>query len=316
VNGIGEAKAGEARHISDRSKVKLRRYIDMKRIRITSKFGIGALLVGIALVLGGLTAAYAATKSSSVALVSSLQAVTADTVQQVSQASPTMQSQSVRADIVVASPTPTSTPAATAIATSASIPTATSQQVVVPSKAIIANFPSLAQSYNLSCEYAAASAVTLYWGNQVSEKTFVSQVPSSPNPHLGFRGDINGAFGGINDYGVYAEALAPVLEKYGYNANVFYGGAGTLKANIAAGNPVVVWITTGKYTARTPVTKSYNGETFTLVAGEHAVVIYGYDSGGVYIMDVSNGGFYYTEWASFLTRWSYFDQMALAITPK
>jgi uncharacterized protein YvpB/outer membrane murein-binding lipoprotein Lpp len=287
----------------------------MKYIKQTSKLGIGALLLGVALVLGGLSAAYAAAKASSVETASSIQAAATNTVQQASQTSPTAQSQAVSSDIVVA--TPTSTPVETANATSASTPTVTSQQQTsLPSKAVIANFPSLAQAYNLSCEYAAASAVTLYWGNQVSEKVFVNQVPSSPNPHLGFRGNINGAFGGINDYGVYAEALVPVLEKYGYNANVFYGGVSTLKASIAAGNPVVVWITAGKYTARTPVVESYNGETFTLVPGEHAVVIYGYDSGGVYIMDVSNGGFYYTEWASFLTRWSYFDQMALVITPK
>src|SRR5207247_833374 len=93
-------------------------------------------------------------------------------------------------------------------------------------------------------------------------------------------------------------------------------GVDRLKANVAAGNPVVVWITTGKYTTRTPVTESYNGNTFTLVPGEHALVIYGYDSGGVYMMNVADGGYYYTEWASFLTRWSYFDQMALVITPE
>jgi hypothetical protein len=45
------------------------------------------------------------------------------------------------------------------------------------------------------------------------------------------------------------------------------------------------------------------------------VVVYGYDGGGVYVMDVSDGGFYYTEWDSFLTRWGYFDEMMLAITP-
>lgn len=50
--------------------------------------------------------------------------------------------------------------------------------------------------------------------------------------------------------------------------------------------------------------------------GEHAVVIYGYDSEGVRIMDVGNGGFYYTGWDSFLRRWGYFDEMALVIVPK
>jgi uncharacterized protein YvpB len=184
------------------------------------------------------------------------------------------------------------------------------------SHALVDDFPSVTQWYNLDCEYAAAAAVTLYWGNLVSQRDFIREVPTSPNPHLGFRGDINGEFGGINNYGVYAEPLVPVLERHGYNAVVFYGGLARLKANLAAGNPVVVWITSGKYVERPVYHKSYNGETFKLVPGEHTVVAYGYDDGGVHLMDVSDGDFYYTEWASFLRRWSYFDEMALAIFPR
>src|SRR5438132_9741499 len=90
--------------------------------------------------------------------------------------------------------------------------------------ALIRGFPSVTQWYNLSCEYAAAAAVTLYWGNLVSQRDFIREVPQSPNPHRGFRGNIDGPFGGIEDYGVYAEALVPVLERHGYNAEVFYGG--------------------------------------------------------------------------------------------
>lgn len=181
--------------------------------------------------------------------------------------------------------------------------------------ALITGFPSVAQWYSLSCEYAAAAAVTLYWGDVVSQRDFIREVPSSPNPHLGFRGDIEGEFGGIGDYGVYAEPLVPVLGKNGYNATVFYGGVNRLKANIAAGNPVVVWMSAGKYIERNVYRKSYNGDSFKLVPGEHTVVIYGYDSGGVRLMDVGDGGFYYTEWDSFLRRWGYFDEMALVITP-
>jgi uncharacterized protein YvpB len=185
-----------------------------------------------------------------------------------------------------------------------------------PAQARVSGFPSVTQWYNLSCEYAAAAAVTLYWGDLVSQRDFIREVPSSPNPHLGFRGDINGEGGGIGDYGVYAEPLVPVLEQHDYNATVFYGGVSRLKANVAAGNPVVVWITVGKYVERTVYRRSFNGDTFKLVPGEHAVVVYGYDSGGVKVMDVGDGGFYYTDWDSFLRRWSYFDQMALVITPR
>ncbi len=180
---------------------------------------------------------------------------------------------------------------------------------------IIEGISSVKQWYNLSCEYAAAAAVTLFWGNLVSQRDFVREVPQHPNPHYGFRGDIHGPHGGIDDYGVYAEPLVPVLEKRGYNAVVFYGPVSRLKANVAAGNPVVVWLTTGRYVERPGYYHYFEGERFKLVPGEHAVVIYGYDSGGVYSMDVSDGGFYYTEWDSFLRRWSYFDQMSLVIFP-
>jgi uncharacterized protein YvpB len=182
-----------------------------------------------------------------------------------------------------------------------------------PSRALIEDFPSVVQWYNLDCEYASAAAVTLYWGNLVSQRDFIREVPRSPNPHLGFRGDINAAFGGLDDYGIYAEPLEPVLEKRGYEAVTFYGGVDRLKANVAAGNPVVAWITVGRYVERPVYRQTYNGATFKLVPGEHTVVVYGYDDGGVYSMDVSDGGFYYTEWESFLRRWGYFDEMALVI---
>ena len=318
----------------------------MKIIKRTSKLTIALLVLGGALTLGGLTATSAAHLGASPALVTAMQTV-AQKAPMTSSATPTTPGTptptatgiSTATSTSTSSPTsiPTSIPAftATSIATATPSPSSTSTSVpttgtaplagatatvqkpaALPSTAKIAHFPSLAQSYNLSCEYAAASAVTLYWGKQVTENTFLSQVPSNPNPHVGFRGDINGSFGGINDYGIYAEPLVPVLQKYGYDATVFYGGVSQLKANVAAGKPVVVWITVGKYTPRTPVTASYNGNSFTLVPGEHALVIYGYDTGGVYMMNVADGLYYYTEWPSFLPRWSYFDQMALVITPK
>lgn len=181
---------------------------------------------------------------------------------------------------------------------------------------IIENMPSVKQWYNLSCEYAAAAAVTLFWGEGlVSQTDFIREVPKSPNPHRGYRGNINGPHGGVKDYGVYAEPLVPVLEAYGYDATVFYGGAGRLKAEIDEGHPIVVWMTTGQ-DARRSVYQTYKGERFKLVPSEHTVVVYGYDDDGVYIMDVGDGSKYYTTWNSFLRRWGYFDGMALLIHPR
>jgi uncharacterized protein YvpB len=184
------------------------------------------------------------------------------------------------------------------------------------SEVIIEGMPAVKQWYNLSCEYAAAAAVTLFWGGElVSQDHFIREVPQHPNPHKGFRGNIHGVFGGITDYGVYAEPLVPVLEQHGYDASVFYGGAERLKAEIEAGHPIVVWLTAGR--AERPVyQREFEGETFKLVPSEHTVVAYGYDDGGAYLMDVGDGGRYYADWDSFLRRWGYFDQMALLIHPR
>src|SRR5688572_2163194 len=72
---------------------------------------------------------------------------------------------------------------------------------------LIDGVPSVVQWYSLSCEYAAAATITLYWGNLVSQSDFIREVPQHSNPHKGFRGDINGPHGWIDDYGIYAEPL-------------------------------------------------------------------------------------------------------------
>jgi uncharacterized protein YvpB len=194
------------------------------------------------------------------------------------------------------------------------LPTGTSQ--ARHDAVIIEGVPSVRQWYNLSCEYAAAAAVTLFWGNLVSQRDFVAEVPTHPNPHVGFRGNIHGPHGWIDDYGIYAEPLVPVLERRGYDATVFYGNdVERLKANIDAGNPAVVWLTTGRYERRPQFWGEHDGESFKLVPYEHAIVAYGYDSDGIYSMDVGSGEFVYTEWSSFLRRWAYFDGMTLIIRP-
>lgn len=181
---------------------------------------------------------------------------------------------------------------------------------------IIEGVPSVQQWYNLSCEYAAAATVTLFWGNLVSQRDFIAEIDRHPNPHIGFRGNIHGPHGWIDDYGIYAEPLVPVLERRGYDATVFYGNdVERLKANIQAGNPAVVWLTTGRYERRPQYWNEYDGQSFKLVPYEHAVVAYGYDSDGIYSMDVGSGEFVYTEWSSFLRRWAYFDGMTLIIRP-
>src|SRR5438105_2268612 len=82
--------------------------------------------------------------------------------------------------------------------------------------------PWVRQWYSLSCEYAAVASVTWFYGNLVSQRVQIAEVPANDNPHLGFRGRIDGPVGGLDDYGVYAEALVPLLVRHGYRAEAVY----------------------------------------------------------------------------------------------
>ncbi len=161
--------------------------------------------------------------------------------------------------------------------------------MAAPDRVLIAHFPALRQAYPLSCEYAAAEAVTRYWGRPVTQRTFLQEVPADADPHEGFRGAITGHFGGTRDYGVYAEPLVPVLQHYGYSAQVSYSDRAQLTATLRHGRPVVVWLTSGR-AARPRYTATVDGDTFRLVPGAHAVVAYGFDTTGIDLMDVGYHG--------------------------
>jgi uncharacterized protein YvpB len=176
-------------------------------------------------------------------------------------------------------------------------------------------YPWVRQWYSLTCEYAAVASVTWYYGQLVSQRVFISEVPSDPNPHLGFRGRINGPVGGLNDYGVYAEPLVPVLQNHGYQAQAVYADSDWLRSQLAAGHPVVVWMT---YQARWS-TRTYfaadDGTRYSLVPWEHCVVVTAYNDWGVTMMDPYSGTFQRFGWDAFEHAWSYFDHMALLVTP-
>jgi len=177
--------------------------------------------------------------------------------------------------------------------------------------------PVVEQSLPLSCEAAAASMATAYWGSQVSEWVFIENLPENDNPHLGFRGDITGAFGSTDDYGVYAEPLVPILNNYGFTGDVFYadGNSKMLTDQIDQGHPVVAWVT-NLASVQTRSYETENGQTFALVPQEHAVVVYGYDSNGVYVADPGDGAYRQFSWDDFMRSWGYFDGMSLAIYPQ
>lgn len=173
--------------------------------------------------------------------------------------------------------------------------------------------PQYSQQRNLSCEFAAAYIATSAFGEGVHETVFLDWVPLANNPHLGYRGNIDGLWGGYDDYGVYAEPLVPALNAFGYAAEVFYGGydASTLMAHLDAGHPVLVWLAMW---GDTGVVYEDQG-AYTVFAGMHVVTAFAYDSTGVYVSDPGTGAYGHFDWDTFVSMWGTVDGMALAVYP-
>ena len=168
-----------------------------------------------------------------------------------------------------------------------------------------------AQQRPLSCEYAAVQIATSMIGYTVSEYEIESVTPLSANPHWGYRGDINGSWGNTTDYGIYAEALVPGLNDYGYDATAFYGDSTTLTDAIDAGLPVIVWL--GMQGDQSYYETTSDGTQYQLTAYMHVMVVYAYDDSGVYLADPGNGGTRYYDWGTFLWMWGIIDEMGLIV---
>jgi uncharacterized protein YvpB len=175
-------------------------------------------------------------------------------------------------------------------------------------------FPVYYQQRNLSCEFAALTIATAAWGSAVSEYAFDGLVGWSPNPHWGYRGDINGWWGNTTDYGVYAEALAAALPAVGFYGVPFYGGGSTaaLTDYLDVGIPTLVWLS---FWGDQGVWEEHEGVTYKLVAGEHVVVAYDYDEYGVWVSDPASASIYQFDWSTFRWMWAPMDGMSLAVMP-
>lgn len=172
------------------------------------------------------------------------------------------------------------------------------------------SLPLRRQAFNLSCEFAAASAVISYFTNDPSfsvlneksaEEKLISQVGASQNPNLGIRmGDVlagdfttlfknlDANFGGQDYYGVHAPPFIDLFSKYQLLArpidtsNFVY----SVKRAISSGHLVMAWIKIG-YGKNVDVALSYG--SVPIVRGEHTILINGYDDRGVIVMDPGTG---------------------------
>ena len=184
----------------------------------------------------------------------------------------------------------------------------------LPESVYISGVQGHAQTLSLSCESRSAVDWAAFWGINVGELEFQASLPSSDNPDAGFVGSPNDPWGYIppRSYGVHAKPVAALLRKYGLQAKAQRDLKWKdLRAEIASGRPVIVWII-GQMWSGTPVSyTASDGHTATVARFEHTMILIGYDTSHVHVVDA------YTGWTQtyplnvFLESWSVLGNIAI-----
>lgn len=156
-------------------------------------------------------------------------------------------------------------------------------QGTLPDEVLIRHVPRQPQTLNLSCESRSAADLAAFWDLPVGELRILAALPKSDNPHKGFVGDVNAFPGSLPPvgYGVYAEPVALVLRKFGLDAAAMYApDLHWLRAELAAGRPVLVWATYDMKDHPVQIWRSTDGFASRVVQFEHTFTVIGYDGGG------------------------------------
>jgi len=171
-----------------------------------------------------------------------------------------------------------------------------------------------AQGYSLSCESRSAADLAAFWGISVSEIEFLDALPRADNPDDGFVGNPNDAWGNIppHGYGVHAGPVADTLQEYGLEAEAHNELSwDDLREEIDAGHPVIVWVI-GQMWGGTPVEyEAPDGSSANVAAFEHTMILTGYSSDTVQVVDAYSGQYQTYMLRTFLKSWSVLGNMAV-----
>ncbi len=175
-------------------------------------------------------------------------------------------------------------------------PTPPPTPVTLPDSAYVPGMFGQDQQFTLDCESRSAVDWARHFGFNIDELHFLDRLPRSDDPELGFVGDPEGAWGNIppDDYGVHALPVADLLSNYGLTATAYSSLSwDDLRAEIAIGNPVIVWIIGG--VSRNLVngipyyyTPPSTGYTTIVAPGEHTVIVIGYSPDTVTVLNGSH----------------------------
>jgi len=174
------------------------------------------------------------------------------------------------------------------------------------------------QEHNLSCESRSATDLAAFWGATFTEDDFFRRLPKSDNPNRGFLGDVDLPPGSMPPvgYGVYAEPVATNLRSFGLDARARREwNLDSLKAELAAGRPVIIWST---YDMRLPGVENWtssDGATSVIVQWQHTFVAVGYDDapdgGSIYLVDAYDGATKHFGYETFDAAWAQLGRQAV-----
>jgi subtilisin-like proprotein convertase family protein/uncharacterized protein YvpB len=188
----------------------------------------------------------------------------------------------------------------------------------LPKQAQITGVTGQGQALPLDCESRSAIDWANYFGVKIGEIKFFNGLPQSDNPDIGFVGNVYGTWGQIPPYpyGVHAEPTAKRLRHFGLSAVAQQPIPWeNLKAEIAAGRPVIVWII-GSNPLTRGIPEYYQpleGNTTVVARYEHTVVITGYTQDSVFYLN--GGNIYEIGLKQFLESWSVLGNMAITMQP-
>jgi uncharacterized protein YvpB len=196
-------------------------------------------------------------------------------------------------------------------------PTPTPQPPQLPGQAFVSGVTGQNQAMPLDCEARVAVDYAKFFGIHIDERDFFNHLPKSDNPDVGFVGNVYGTWGQIppNPYGVHADPVAALLRAYGVVAYAHRPLSwDDLKAEVASGKPVYVWVIGPASYNEIPVYYTSDDGHMTIVAHyEHVVMVKGYTENNVTIQDGSST--YTRSISQFLSTWSALQNMAITTQP-
>ena len=163
------------------------------------------------------------------------------------------------------------------------------------------------QRFAIDCEASAAVDWAAYYQTSIQEVDFQTKIPVSDNPEFGFVGSPNGEWGQIppSSYGVYAQPIADLLNRYGVDAQAVKGvDLEWVKQNLAHDKPILVWVI-GRLERSMPYIFTDKQGRQTIVAPyEHVVILTGYNDLTHKIRFMSEGVTFEAPYANLMASWS------------